>query len=72
MTVFGQAVSSGSGAAGVSAGGAAVNPNAAAAAAAGPSLASASGSSIPGKLPWSLTCTNPALERSYTVVLMSC
>ena len=70
MTVFGQKMSSVSGAAGVSAGGADVNPNAAAAAAAGPSLASASGSSIPGRLP--LTYTNPALERSYVVVLTSC
>lgn len=55
MTVFGQAGSSGSDAAGVSAGGAAVNPNATATAAAGPSLAAASGGSIPGNLPWLLT-----------------
>ena len=44
-------VSSGGDAAGVSAGGAAVSPNATATAAAGPSLAAASGTSIPGKLP---------------------
>ena len=47
-------VSIGGDAAGVSAGGAGVNPNATATAAAGPSLAAASGTSIPGKLPWLL------------------
>ena len=47
--------------AGASAGGAAVNPNAAATAAAGPSLASASGGTIPGRLPL-LLISSPKLS----------
>ena len=51
VSSLGLLVTDGNDAAGASAGGAGVNSNAAAAATAGPSLASASGTSIPGKMP---------------------
>ena len=60
-------MSNGSGAAGASAGRAAVNPNATATAAAGPSLAAASGTSIPGKQMYEMygTSSTNAMHEMY-------